>query len=392
MISKSEFEYVLPDELIAQEPLPDRSASRLLKYHNGKINHHQFVDLPQLLTEPQLFVFNNTKVIPARLYFKRKTGAVIEILLLNPVGCTVEEAMASKQPVQWETMIGGLKKWKDGEDILCVFEEVECTAILINRAERIVSFEWKSDQSFSEVLNQLGKIPLPPYIQREAGELDQQRYQTIYAKSNGAVAAPTAGLHFTPKIISELEGNGHSIAEVTLHVGAGTFMPMQSGNVLDHAMHEEAFEVSLESLKSIHRNSKRIAVGTTSLRVMESLYRTGVKLFKNAENPFHISQDDYQNYPSDLSYQESLEVILENLETHNTSEFSGSTGIMISRENPPKSISGLITNFHLPGSTLLVLVDAVIGSDWKSVYRSAMDEGYRFLSYGDSNLYLIDQV
>lgn len=391
MISKSEFDYHLPKELIAQEPLSDRSSSKLLKYQGGAITHHAFKDLATLLDQPYLWVFNNTKVIPARLFFKRQTGAVIEILLLNPLNLTTEEAMASSHPVQWETLIGGLKKWKDGEELNCVSEGVVCKALLTDREKKVVEFIWETPNSFAEVVRKIGNIPLPPYIERAVKENDHRRYQTVYARHDGAVAAPTAGLHFTPEVLNSLTIGDHQITELTLHVGAGTFMPMKTGDVLNHEMHEEAFDVSEETIRTLLYQTNRIAVGTTSLRVLESLYWVGVKL-KNGLSSFNrISQDDYRQYRSDMTYEEALEEILQYMHSREIKSLTGSTGILISRANRPISIRALLTNFHLPQSTLLVLVEAVIGKDWKRVYQEAIDQEYRFLSYGDSNIYFFQE-
>lgn len=390
--SPSDFDYTLPPERIAQYPLADRASSRLLHYTQGEINHHNFRELPSLLPQNSMLVFNDTRVIPARTFFKKPTGAVIQIFLLEPVGMDIQQAMTAKHALQWTCIIGQLKKWKNDEVITTQFDsgnrKYEVRARLIDRSKRIVELDWDGDLLFSEVLRDLGRMPLPPYIKRDSDDLDADRYQTVYARYEGAVAAPTAGLHFTEEVIAELDKRPVERAFLTLHVGAGTFQPLQAENVLEHDMHAEHFEVPLDTLRRIRANENRFAVGTTSLRTLESLYWAGVKISRN-EAPAHIEKLYAYNHPSEITYEKSLDHLIHWLEEKNENNFKGSTSIMIMPGYRIRSIRGLVTNFHLPQSTLIMLVAALIGDNWRTVYAEALANEYRFLSYGDSSLLMV---
>lgn len=393
-LTTESYNYELPEELVAQKPLSQRDTSRLLVYTGGKIRHMQFSDIVDQLPENANLYFNNAKVIPARTYFKRETGANIEIFILHPSeGQDVQQVLQQKHESSWECLIRNLKKWQDHEAIYCQVtiesENVKVAAELTDRSKMLVKFTWDTEHSFSEVLEAMGKIPLPPYIKRESDESDKETYQTVYAEKEGAVAAPTAGLHFTERIQEELVAKGIGINYLTLHVGAGTFKPVTTEYIDDHDMHAESFEVTIPLLKSLMESRPRIAVGTTSLRSLESLYWVGVQIINKRKEPFYVHQFIHQeDWPLLPSYKESIRAVLDYMIANNLKEKMASTAIMIYPGVKIRSIDGLITNFHLPKSTLIALVAAFIGEDWKKVYREAVDERYRFLSYGDSSLLL----
>jgi S-adenosylmethionine:tRNA ribosyltransferase-isomerase len=385
------FHYHLPEERIAKFPLEDRSASKFLVYHQGRISHHVFKNLPQLAGKEYQMVFNNTRVIPARLIFYRESGARVEIFLLEPIAPSslVQLAMLAQGQAVWKTMIGNLKKWKEEEVLQLDFPDGTCLkARLQNREEKIVAFEWEEDIQWHVVLEKAGKIPLPPYLNRDAEETDKETYQTVYAREEGAVAAPTAGLHFTPDILQALRDIGTGLEYVTLHVSAGTFQPLQGGDIREHQMHQEQMVISRTTLlKLIEDDRHRIAVGTTSLRTLESLYWYGVLLYENPEAIFRIPQDTpYRSFDFSLpGRQEALTKVLEKMDKQSVDALHGETEIYILPGYKPRNADSLITNFHQPGSTLLVLVEALIGKDWKQVYSEALHNDYRFLSYGDSS-------
>lgn len=388
----SEFTYPLPDERIAKYPLADRSASKLLHYNNGSIEDKVFKNISDILKTNSSLFFNNTKVIPARLFFQKETGAKIEIFLLHPISPTniVQLAMEVKGEAVWECMIGNSKKWKH-QDILKQIIQIEGKDLLI-QAQRIegenkqVRLIWDESIQFSEIVEALGNIPLPPYLNRDTEENDLLTYQTVYSKEKGAVAAPTAGLHFTDDILEDIENKNIDCNYLTLHVGAGTFMPVKHDNVLEHPMHNEQIVISKSCIEAII-NSKNdiIPVGTTSMRSLESLYWYGVKLSRGDEKFFIPKMYAYEQ-PSDLSRKESFQLILDYMNKNSTNIIIGETEIFIFPSYKFKTCDGLITNFHQPASTLIMLVAALIGDDWKKVYNHALDNDYRFLSYGDSSL------
>ncbi|MEL6535834.1 MAG: S-adenosylmethionine:tRNA ribosyltransferase-isomerase [Bacteroidota bacterium] len=396
VLSLSDFTYPLPDERIAKYPLEDRAGSKLLHYQSGLVEHRSFRDLPQLLPAHSHLVFNDTKVIPARLHFLRETGARIEIFLLHPVAPMRElaQAMSATQSVTWHCIIGNLKRWK--EDTLTLQFEVEgkpftLQARLVDREKRLVELSWApADIPFVTWLEAAGELPIPPYLQREADTEDAERYQTVYSAQAGAVAAPTAGLHFTEEVLSQLVQRGHTQDFLTLHVSAGTFQPIKTENAVDHTMHQEQVVIYRHNLeKLLDPPGPVIAVGTTSLRTLESTYWYGVQLLQDAEAPFFVPKlIAYQEYPSLPSRKQALEAILSRMDVLGTDMLVGETEIFCFPGYTFRVVEGLVTNYHQPESTLILLVAAFIGEDWKSVYQAALDHGYRFLSYGDSSLLL----
>ena len=394
-IDLREYEYTLPEERIAKFPLEKRDQSKLLHYQNGKIEHFQFFNLPELLPSDTLLVYNDTKVIPARLIFQRESGAKIEIFLLSPVAPTtvIPEIMLAKFPVTWETMIGNAKKWKDGEILTGRVQmgekEVILQARLVDRESKLVSFSWNdAEVAFVDLVEASGEIPLPPYLNRKPEKEDKDRYQTVYSKKEGAVAAPTAGLHFTEEVFDGLRRKGVQEAQVTLHVSAGTFQPIKVDNVLEHPMHSEQIQVTRETIEKLYLHSGTvIAVGTTSIRTLESLFWFGVKLIEAKGEEFFIPKlfayDRRDKVPNKT---ESLKAILEWMDSRQLDSILGQTEIFIFPGYQYRMIQGLITNFHQPGSTLILLIATILGEDWKNVYQEALDQNYRFLSYGDSSL------
>ncbi len=392
-----EFTYDLPDARIAKFPLAKRGQSKLLCFNKGDIQHQQFSDLPLLLPENTHLYFNNTKVIPARLHFQKETGASIEIFLLNPVepSSLMIAAMESENSCTWKCAIGNLKKWNDG---LILKKEVNknlsITAELLSRSENMVKLCWDADVTFAGAIEQIGETPLPPYLNREAEKSDKDRYQTVYSKWEGAVAAPTAGLHFTPEILNQIEARGTRSDFLTLHVSAGTFQPVKVEDATQHTMHNEQIIVTRKNIQSLLQPDQFVLpVGTTSMRTLESLYWYGCKLLKDPTSPFEIHQDEpYRGSSvttpttSEPTKEEALQAVLKCMDENNTDQLAGSTSIFILPGYQFKICNGLITNFHQPGSTLMLLVAAFIGDGWKEVYNQALENDYRFLSYGDSSL------
>lgn len=383
-INIENYNYPLPDNRIASYPLQERDASRLLHYQKGAISDKHFTDLHKLLPPGSLLVFNNTRVVPARLLFSKDSGAIIEIFCLEPIDPKEYNlSFASTRSVVWRTIIGNKKRWKSGT-ISNAILSAEC----INQEEDtyIVRFQWNNQLTFSEILELCGKIPIPPYLRRDSDDVDIERYQTIYAAWRGSVAAPTAGLHFSDSIISSLKENKISLSEITLHVGAGTFMPVKTELIARHTMHSEPFTVSLSFLETLYAHKGDVvAVGTTSARCLESLYHFGLMCYMGKEPVFLPQWDAYSVKPL-LSREESLEQIITYLHRHSFTSFSAHTQIMIVPSFSFRWINGLITNFHQPKSTLLLLIAAFIGEDWRRCYEHALKNEYRFLSYGDSSL------
>ena len=390
-----DYDYNLPDCRIAKFPVENRDHSNLLIYNKGEISSDRFYNLPNYLSGKILF-FNNTKVIKARLLFKRSTGATIEIFCLEPLlPIEYQNMFSSTNPVEWKCLVGNMKKWKEEElnlEVVVNGKPVELTAQKVDRLEEgvRVRFLWnESNVCFGQILEAAGAIPIPPYLNRSEQEIDADRYQTIYSKWEGSVAAPTAGLHFTDGVISSLTRNGNSTAELTLHVGAGTFKPVKADSIEEHTMHTEHFSVTVSTLEMLLENNGNIvAVGTTSVRTIESLYWLGVKtLYQKQElNMMHLDQWDAYTLPDTYSSQEALSALLSYCKKNTLKELTGSTQIMIAPGYKYKIINALITNFHQPRSTLLLLVSALVGEKWKNVYDYAMENDFRFLSYGDSSL------
>ncbi|MFY0605189.1 MAG: S-adenosylmethionine:tRNA ribosyltransferase-isomerase [Cyclobacteriaceae bacterium] len=384
----NEFQYELPDEKIAKHPLSDRAASKLLYFNQGEINHRKFDEIPNIIPQETLLVFNDTKVIPARLILEKETGAKIEIFLLAPLKPSQvhEEIMGSKGSCVWQVMIGNSKRWKVGQDLHINLATTSLTARRTSTNE--VTFDWSGDMTFSEILSEVGKIPLPPYLGRAATEEDVPRYQTVYSKSEGAVAAPTAGLHFTDKVLEEIRQKGIGMDFLTLHVSAGTFQPIKVDNVKEHPMHREHVVVSRANIENLLAAKNILPVGTTSMRTLESLFWFGQLLAENSEAEFAIKKETAYEAINVVSKEESLQAILAYLDRKGINQLLGHTEIFIYPGYEFRICDGLITNFHQPGSTLMLLVAALIGEQWKDVYQSALDNNYRFLSYGDSSLLL----
>ncbi|MEY2962909.1 MAG: hypothetical protein RL754_170 [Bacteroidota bacterium] len=386
---KADFIYDLPDERIAAFPLEQRDESKLLVYRNGGIEDRTFRDLPSVLSPKSQLIFNNTRVVKARLHFTKTEGAKpIEIFCLTPHQQSVEDSMNASGRVKFECLVGNLKRWKDHPLSLALGDGLVLQAEKIERHEAIwiIQFTWNGSQTFADVLELAGKIPLPPYMNREAEDNDVDRYQTVYAASNGSVAAPTAGLHFTDRVFEDLKGKGHQTLELTLHVGAGTFKPMSDGAVDAHEMHAEEIIVSRNWLQRyLSHQGPKFAVGTTSLRTLESCHWIGAKLIEG--RPLEdLGQFDAYDLPQTISTAQSYTALLHYLEVNGLHSISLKTQLMIRPGYTFKSVGGIITNFHQPGSTLLLLVSAGVGEHWHSIYAHALANNYRFLSYGDSSL------
>jgi S-adenosylmethionine:tRNA ribosyltransferase-isomerase len=388
-----DFTYPLPDDRIAKYPLKERDKSKLLIYRNGTINEDIFENIANYLPLKSVLVFNNTKVIPARLLFSKETGAVIEIFCLEPLSPSEYTlSLSSKNKVTWKCLIGNLKRLKSdkiSKKILYKTEEVILTASILKKTgdSHEIEFSWNNSAlSFSEILELTGKMPIPPYLKRDSEESDKDTYQTVYSKIKGSVAAPTAGLHFTDKVIKNLQKSNIDNFELTLHVGAGTFVPVKSSNILSHNMHDEYFSVDIEVLKYfINKESFIIPVGTTSLRTLESIYWLGIKCI-SGQNIQNLEQWEWLNLNQNYSLNESLSALIQHLEKNNKTKLEAKTRIMIIPGYNFRVTKGLITNFHQPKSTLLMLIAAFIGDNWRKVYKYALDNNFRFLSYGDSSL------
>ena len=396
----SEFNYSLPDERIAKFPLPVRDQSKLLLYRHGEVSEDRFISLPEYLSSGSLMIFNNTKVIQARLHFRKETGALIEVFCLEPIQPN-DYVLNFQQTehVAWLCMVGNLKKWKEGtlrremtvkgKPLTLTAERGEC-----HGTSHWVNFRWNNPEvTFADILEVFGELPIPPYLNRETQESDKETYQTVYSKIKGSVAAPTAGLHFTPRILDALRNKGVELEELTLHVGAGTFKPVKSEEIEGHEMHTEYISVSRNTLeKLIAHDGKAVAVGTTSVRTLESLYHIGVILLNNpeaTEENLHVRQ--WQPYEMSgetaaTSAVESLQAIVAYLDRHSMETLHTSTQIIIAPGYEYKIVKAMVTNFHQPQSTLLLLVSAFVHGDWQKIYNYALANDFRFLSYGDSSL------
>jgi len=393
-IQIEDYFYDLPNEKIAKYPLKKREDSKLLIYKSGRISHKHFYDIPEILSKNDLVIFNSTKVIQARLLFHKKTGAKIEIFCLEPYEpADYEQIFQTKTKCKWKCNVGNSKKWKSGKlsfDYLINGKNLTLFAerISTDNNSQIIEFTWEnSDFSFAEILENAGKTPIPPYLNRSSEESDKIRYQTVYSKQRGSVAAPTAGLHFTENLIKKLQDKGIDTSELILHVGAGTFKPVKSKTIDEHEMHTEHFIVTEDLIKKLIQNENHIvSVGTTSVRTLESLYWLGVKLEKNKElKKFHIFQWEVYDLPDTLNVISALKNILAYLNQNNFEYLEASTQIIIVPGYQFKIVNMLITNFHQPKSTLLLLIAAFIGNNWKKIYDYALNNKFRFLSYGDSS-------
>ena len=390
-----DYNYGLDDSRIAKYPLPERDASKLLHYKKGKVEETIFRQLPDLLPENALMVFNDTKVVPARLHFQRETGAIIEVFCLEPVQpVEYNTAFAATTSCSWKCVIGNAKKWKD--DILHLYNpdgnasvaEMALEAILEGREGQtgIVRFQWSGGAPFSRVLEIAGTVPIPPYLNRESEAIDTERYQTLYAHIRGSVAAPTAGLHFTQDVLDRIRRKGIETATVCLHVGAGTFLPVKSSLVSEHPMHREPFTVSKALLKELATLQRPlIAVGTTSVRTLESLYYIGVSILETG-SPADVAQWAPYEREYTATTQEALQAIVDYLDREGLDALVAGTRIIIVPGFRFRLVDRLVTNFHQPESTLILLVSAFVDGDWRTIYDYALSHGFRFLSYGDSSL------
>ncbi len=392
-----DYSYPLTEDRIAKYPLERRDSSKLLIYRDGNIDEKHFRNVPDLIPQGSLMVFNDTKVVPARLHFKRESGAHIEIFCLQPVDPSdYAQAFSSTQKCAWQCVIGNSKRWKD--DILSYFvpegvtsedmERIALQARLLSREGQtgVVEFNWQSGIPFSNVLDICGNIPIPPYLNRQTEAIDLERYQTVYAHIRGSVAAPTAGLHFSDEVLGELKNGGVQMRNVCLHVGAGTFLPVKTSDVAQHPMHREPFVVKKTLIEELISNkSKLVAVGTTSVRTLESLYYVGVSCIEK-EHPEDVCQ--WAPYEREYPYstKEALQGIVDYLEANGLDEIKVGTRIIIVPTFKFRLVDMLITNFHQSESTLILLVAAFVGDDWRKIYDYALSHEFRFLSYGDSSL------
>lgn len=396
-IKINDYNYPLPEERIAKFPLPVRDQSKLLVYRKGEISETVFTSLPNYLESGSLMIFNNTKVIQARLHFRKETGALIEIFCLEPIQPN-DYALNFQQTqhAAWLCMIGNLKKWKEGslqKELTVKGKPLTLTATrgACHGTSHWVDFTWNNDEvTFADILEVFGELPIPPYLNRETQESDKETYQTVYSKIKGSVAAPTAGLHFTQRVLDSLAEKGVDLEEVTLHVGAGTFKPVKSEEIEGHEMHTEYISVNRRTIeKLLAHQGEAIAVGTTSVRTLESLYYIGTTISQHpdaSQEELHVKQwQPYETFSS-LSAIEALQQILNYMERHQLETLHTSTQIIIAPGYEYKIVKKMITNFHQPQSTLLLLVSAFVKGNWKSIYDYALSHDFRFLSYGDSSL------
>ncbi|HIW53002.1 MAG TPA: S-adenosylmethionine:tRNA ribosyltransferase-isomerase [Candidatus Alistipes excrementipullorum] len=390
-----DYDYPLPEERIAKFPLAERSASKLLIYDKGAISEKHFADIGDVLPEGSLLVFNNTKVVRARLIMHKESGARIEVFCLEPHDpADYERAFAVKGSCSWSCIVGNLKKWKEGAVAINFdFEgrpsKIEARIEERGSREHIVRFDWDADMTFGQLLEYLGRIPIPPYLNRESEEIDNTRYQTVYSKFEGSVAAPTAGLHFTPELIESMRSRGFAFEEVTLHVGAGTFLPVKEKDAADHPMHTEHFEVRLSTVETLLANIGNItAVGTTSVRTLESLPVLAWRIHTAGScGDEVIGQWEPYDIPAEYTGRDALAELAGYMRRNGLEKIKAATRIMITPLGfEYRIVRNIITNFHQPQSTLLLLVAAYVGDDWHRIYDYALHNGFRFLSYGDSSL------
>lgn len=396
-IKISDYNYPLPDERIAKFPLPVRDQSKLLVYRHGEVSETRFTSLPDYLETGELMIFNNTKVIQARLHFRKETGALIEIFCLEPI--QPNDYVLNFQQTShaaWLCMIGNLKKWKEGSLHKEMNVKGHTITLTATRGEcrgtsHWVDFTWDNPEiTFADILEVFGELPIPPYLNRETQESDKETYQTVYSKIKGSVAAPTAGLHFTERVLQALRDKGVDLEEVTLHVGAGTFKPVKSEEIEGHEMHTEYISVNRQTIeKLIAHGGKAIAVGTTSVRTLESLYYIGVTIASHpdaGQEELHVRQwQPYETHPT-MTTVESLQQILDYMKRHELEALHTSTQIIIAPGYTYHIVQKMVTNFHQPQSTLLLLVSAFVKGDWQTIYDYALAHDFRFLSYGDSSL------
>lgn len=393
----SDYDYELPDNRIAKFPVAKRDHSKLLIYNKGKVTEDVFYNLPDYLPSKALMIFNNTRVIQARIHFRKTTGALIEVFLLEPANPSDYELMfQTRGECSWYCLVGNLKKWKEGELKRTITLGNKPVDIIAERGEEhgtshLVKFTWTdSNVSFAEIIDAVGELPIPPYLNRDTQDSDKETYQTVYSKIKGSVAAPTAGLHFTDDVLAAIDKRGVEREELTLHVGAGTFKPVKSDDISGHSMHVEYFSVKKETLeKLIEHGAEVIAVGTTSVRTLESLYYVGLRLADNPdanEDELRIEQWEPYETKALITPLEALKNVYNYLSRNSLNTFHGSTRIIIAPGYDYKIVKMLVTNFHQPKSTLLLLVSAFVKGDWKTIYNYALSHDFRFLSYGDSSL------
>lgn len=401
-IDINDFDYDLPNERIAKFPLAERSESKLLVYDNGSISESRFRNVADHLPAGAMLVFNNTRVVRARIVMHKPSGARIEVFCLEPHRpADYERAFAMRGESEWSCVVGNLKKWKEGEvAINFEYEGVQhrLSAEIVERGtrEHIVRFRWSVDLSFGELLELLGRIPIPPYLNRDSEEIDNSRYQTVYAKYEGSVAAPTAGLHFTPELIASMRERGIDFEEVTLHVGAGTFLPVKEENAAHHPMHTEHFIIQRSTIQRLRASYGRIvSVGTTSVRTLESLSALAWRI-KSCGQPDverTVGQWELYDIPVEFTGEQALRMLEEYMLANDIEQMKASTQIMITPLGYHfRIVKYIITNFHQPKSTLLLLVSAYVGDDWHRIYDYALANDFRFLSYGDSSLLKVDTL
>jgi S-adenosylmethionine:tRNA ribosyltransferase-isomerase len=393
----SDYFYDLPEERIAHFPLENRDESRLLVWQHQQVKESVYHALPGHLPASSMLVFNNTRVIPARLYFRKETGATVEIFLLEPV--RLERMSGTPEPgtATWNCLVGKAGKWKHGQILLAQSGDLELSATIVGKEDKnfIIRFFWNNKEvSFFDVIRQLGNIPLPPYIKRKPESSDLERYQTVYAQHEGSVAAPTAGLHFTPALLASLQAKEISLGYLTLHVGAGTFLPVKSETMAGHNMHAEWMDLDIRTIENLAWfTGDLFAVGTTSLRTLESLYWMGVKLLKNPELPLAelpVKQWEAYEISSEATRKEALLALADWMKRQSLTRLFTTTEILIAPPYKTRMIAGLITNFHQPNSTLLLLIAAITGDKWREIYDYALNNEFRFLSYGDGCLLYVD--
>ena len=396
----ADYSYELPAEKIAQHPLPKRDTSKLLVYKNREIQEDQYANLADYLPDTTLLLFNNTRVVPARLYMQTQQGQAIEVFCLEPGPgyADITTAMSQQGRVIWLCLLGGAKKWKEGTLSLANTSGNGAFSISASKIEKrdtafLLELSWQpATISFAEILTLAGELPLPPYLNRATSPEDYERYQTIYAQHQGSVAAPTAGLHFTPELLDTLDKKSIAKSFITLHVGAGTFMPVKSETPETHAMHREYLEVSLDFLTQLrnHLPHPIVPVGTTSMRTLESIYWMGKKLIENPKSlPGELQVTQWYPYEAgenNISPSDALDALINWMQQNQLTQLMATTQLLIAPGYRLQFTSGLITNFHQPGSTLLLLVGALVGDDWKRIYEYALNHTYRFLSYGDGSL------
>ena len=401
-LSMAPFDYELPEDKIAKYPVEPRDSSKLLVFKDNTIQDFNYTDLASQLPENALLIMNDTKVVEARLNFTKNTGAKIEVFCLEPDNrySDIQVAMSTYDEVYWHCLVGNAKRWKSGE-LSCVFsvegQNFLLTATMIQRMNDafVIHFKWnKSTTSFAEILHYVGNIPLPPYLQRETEEKDKEQYQTIYAREDGSVAAPTAGLHFTQRVFNSLENRKIKHDFVTLHVGAGTFKPVKSENLGEHEMHAEFIDVKMGFLEKLQAFDHSVfVVGTTSLRTLETLYWMGVKTLTHPDKKveeLEIGQWDAYELPQNYCFKDAINALISVLKLNKMERLICKTSLLIAPGYQIRSCQGILTNFHQPQSTLLLLIYAFVGEKWKEIYEHALNNNYRFLSFGDGSLLYCD--